>query len=706
MAGKFLNRHRHDGTSPLPLGMDYSPAPSKWTGPDTLWPHDPRTGWSYCVMITSWTMAPDKTGDSHIASPIVFYRVQVGIQSPEGVSTMYRLLRRFSDFLKLHASLKKAFPKKSLPPAPPKNSMLWMKVNDTYLEERRVSLLDWLSKLLSDIEISRSPQIAAFFELEASARAAMGMIKEARLSSPVFSDPRFLTVASSATSVTSETEQGSDTSYDIYVSELSRGTAKGTECEIDELDESTGVGQQELCHSDLHAVGVPMEEKMPDLHENFSLGQKLQNFSPIVGEGGSSHERRHSSESIVSEVSSARGSDFSFAATNDGHSENSQWDSVESSRIQSLISVNPEILKGVQATLPMDQRGNVRRLLANLNRRMIMAKADMEDLTTRLNQESIVKEFLAAKVRDLEGELDSSRRKSKDMLQQALSMEQDTINNLQWELEEVRSSLSTADARACQQEARIYAEDKLKSVEAERDQANMEIVELRNKLQKMQKEKESTELKMKNDLKLLTREIKMLRKSQPELKEELEMALKDKTKLEVLIQSETQKQEKRRLERTHFLQEVASLRKRLQECSIEFLAKQDDKSTVKNAAVRDVMDFLVTSDNRIGLLVAEAQLLLEDKDEDKLIYQSYGREASPNGVVHSTGSLKVQDEELLSERAFRKLLSEIFMDNVQLYKAVNSMTLNAAVMDDKQDGSAQQDVTPTKKSISMLNRFL
>jgi len=23
-------KHRHDGTSPLPLGMDWSPAPRKW----------------------------------------------------------------------------------------------------------------------------------------------------------------------------------------------------------------------------------------------------------------------------------------------------------------------------------------------------------------------------------------------------------------------------------------------------------------------------------------------------------------------------------------------------------------------------------------------------------------------------------------------------------------------------------------------------
>ncbi|KAI5084426.1 hypothetical protein GOP47_0000595 [Adiantum capillus-veneris] len=715
MAGKSFTRHRHDGTSPLPLGMDYSPAPSRWTGPNTSWPHDPRTGWSYCVMIPSWTMLSDaKTGDTHLASPIVFYRVQVGIQSPQGVSTLRKVLRRFSDFLKLHASLKKAFPKKSLPLAPPKNSMLWMKANDTYLEERRLSLVDWLSKLFADIEISRSAPVAAFFELEASARAAMAMIKEAQLSTPLFSDPRFMTGASSGTSVTSETEQGSDASCDLYVPEILSGTSKaGVDFEIDDLEESTGTGQQELLNRELDAIESDIKVNASDLQENFSFkdakltfGQKLRPVSSVVEEGRSGHERKLSIESIASEMSSARGSDISFAATGDGHSENSQWDILENSRSQNLNSFDAEMLKGVQAALPMDQRGNVRRLLANLNRRMINARADMEDLTTRLTQESIVKEFLSAKVRDLEGELDSTRRKSKETLHQALSMEQDNINNLQWELAEARASLVNADEQTRQQqEARALAEEKLKVVEMERDKANLEILELKSKLQNLHKEKEGAEIKTRNEMKILAREIKTLRKSQPELKEDLEVALKDKAKLEVLIQNETQKQEKRRAERTKFLHEVASLRKRLQECSIEFLAKQDDKTTVKNAVVRDVMDFLMTSDNRIGLLAAEVQLLAEEKDEDKAIYQSFGREGLPNGVLSSNSNSKVQDDELQSERAFRKLLSEIFMDNVQLYKVVNSMTLNAAVMDAKPDSSGQ-DVTPTKKNISMLSRFL
>lgn len=79
----------------------------------------------------------------------------------------------------------------------------------------------------------------------------------------------------------------------------------------------------------------------------------------------------------------------------------------------------------------------------------------------------------------------------------------------------------------------MLLEEKLKVAEMEKEQANNEILELREKLLSLQKEKERAELKTRNEMKTLAREIKTLRKSQPELKEDLEMALKDKAKLEV-----------------------------------------------------------------------------------------------------------------------------------------------------------------------------
>ncbi|KZV22600.1 hypothetical protein F511_02617 [Dorcoceras hygrometricum] len=111
-----LPQHRHDGTSPLPLGMDWSPPPRVWDGPRTVWPHDFHTGWSYCATIPSWTMLPEPGG----SESVVFYRVQVGLQSPEGFTTTRGVLRRFRDFLKLASALKRSFRNKKIPMAPSK----------------------------------------------------------------------------------------------------------------------------------------------------------------------------------------------------------------------------------------------------------------------------------------------------------------------------------------------------------------------------------------------------------------------------------------------------------------------------------------------------------------------------------------------------------------------------------------------------------
>ncbi|EPS67729.1 hypothetical protein M569_07049, partial [Genlisea aurea] len=157
-------KSRHDGTSPLPLGMDWSPPPLNWDGPKTVWPHDFHSGWSYCATIPSWSILFGPGG----SKPVVFYRVQVGLQSPQGVTTTHETPRRFSDFLKLSSELKQSFRHKKLPPAPQKSYMR-MK-NGLHIEERRSALEEWIFKLLSDIDLSRSAAVACFLELEAAAR--------------------------------------------------------------------------------------------------------------------------------------------------------------------------------------------------------------------------------------------------------------------------------------------------------------------------------------------------------------------------------------------------------------------------------------------------------------------------------------------------------------------------------------------------------
>lgn len=56
---------------------------------------------------------------------------------------------------------------------------------------------------------------------------------------------------------------------------------------------------------------------------------------------------------------------------------------------------------------------------------------------------------------------------------------------------------------------------------------------------------------------------------------------------------------------TKFLHECGILRGRLQECSLNFLVEEEDELTLDTSSPSDAIDLLITSDNRIGLLLAE-----------------------------------------------------------------------------------------------------
>ncbi|KAK1434044.1 hypothetical protein QVD17_10962 [Tagetes erecta] len=196
--------HRHDGTSPLPLGMDWCLPPRVWEGRNSVWPHDSDKKWSYCVTVPSWTSIQSASG-----SDTVFFRVQVGIQSPEGITTTREVLRRFNEFLKLYSELKKEFPKKNLPPTPPKR--LTKMRSKTLLEERRCALEVWMEKLLTDINVSRTALVAIFLELEAAARQSFSELnlQQESAANPVPAD-QFPSIATSligsSSSVTSDVD--------------------------------------------------------------------------------------------------------------------------------------------------------------------------------------------------------------------------------------------------------------------------------------------------------------------------------------------------------------------------------------------------------------------------------------------------------------------------------------------------------------------
>jgi len=76
------------------------------------------------------------------------------------------------------------------------------------------------------------------------------------------------------------------------------------------------------------------------------------------------------------------------------------------------------------------------------------------------------------------------------------------------------------------------------------------------------------------------------------------------TLIQRILQKEKQRMENSHNANTKLLHECAILQKRLRECSVNFLVEEEDKLNI-DTSPSDALDLLATSDNRIGLLLAE-----------------------------------------------------------------------------------------------------
>ncbi|KAJ4849997.1 hypothetical protein Tsubulata_016232 [Turnera subulata] len=673
-------KHRHDGTSPLPLGMDWSPPPRKWSGRDTVWPHDPRTGWSYCVTIPSWVVLP-KSRDS---DPVVFYRVQVGLQSPEGTTTLRGILRRFNDFLKLYSDLKKAFPKKNLPPAPPKG-LLRMK-SRALLEERRCLLEEWLTKLLSDIDLSRSVAVASFLELEAAARSSFQDTSQDSSGASPASDtatsslqmPPNLNLSHFTGSSSLTSEYGSDTAYetsDIGTPRLVRDESLETSLEDLTLDEDLTSPIEKLVKYGMSNIdeGLFMGQTILEQLEGFPRhkphARHINNALLKDGYNGNvskaslladhgmelfsepesgklvGHVRKLSGESVGSDGSSLRGSEVSNSGM-PNLSGNGSLDLPRGTDGSSLEILGNTILHfsdDAQIILPLDQRHKMNRVLLTMQRRLVTAKTDMEDLIARLHQEIAVKDYLSTKVKDLEVELHSTKEKNKENLQQAILIERERLTQMQWDMEEMRrKSLEMELKLKSKEDERSSTGSEVGSTNPERDTALEELDATRKQLEDLSKRYEELEAKSKADIKFLAKEFKSLKNAHAQLKQELSQSLEEKIEVEKLLQKERELTECEKNGWKKLLHDCSTLHNRLQASNLSLSGEDDDKFIVA-----DSLDKLTTSDDQIGALLAEAQPLFDDKG------------AACNMDISTV------DGEL------RKTLAKVLTDNAKLRKQLN-----------------------------------
>lgn len=639
-------RHRHDGASPLPLGLDWSPPPLKWDGPQSVWPHDPHTGWRYCVTIPSWVVLPKSRG----SDPVVFYRVQVGIQSPEGVTTTRAILRRFNDFLKLFNELKKEFPRKNLPAAPPKR-LLRFKTR-TNFEERRHSLDDWMEKLLSDIDISRSVQVATFLELEAAARSSFSHesqhILETSSSASGLAMPYQFQANPDSSSVASD--YGDDTFY-----ENSERDDDSSEAGLDNLMAET-------------------------TNYDIAVENKIERLSRLK-----MHTERLSAESIGSDLSSVRGSEISNFGVP------TSIDEISNLQFRSDLVV----------ALPSDERHKMNRVLDTMRQRLATAKTDMEDLIARLNQELAVRQYLTTKVKDLEVELETTKQNCKESLQQAILSERERFTQMQWDTEEFRRKCFEMELKLkSEQDERLKVESTNESVVQENDMLLQELDDVREQLENMKKRHEEIEAKSKADLKVLVKEVKSLRISQSDLKQDLSRLMKEKIEVERILQKEKQRREEANTANAKLLHECGILRDRLEECSVTFaIDEEEDRLTMDASSPSDAIDMLTTSDNRIGLLLAEAQLLAQD------VENALGSSDRNSENINVTVTRTTDDE-------VRRMLTDILVDNARLRKQMNSVigcALNKHSKSEEDDEeeeeeNEEEEVVPIRKTV--LSRLL
>ncbi|CAJ2643577.1 unnamed protein product [Trifolium pratense] len=712
-------KHRHDGTSPLPLGMDWSPAPRKWNGRDTEWPHNHRTGWSYCVIIPSWVFVPK----SRNSDPIVFYRLQVGIQSPEGITNIHGVLRRFNDFLNLYVDLKKEFPRKNIPPAPPKG-LLRLK-SRALLEERRRSLEEWVTKLLSDIDISRCAPVASFLELETAARSSFqdasqqNSVKDPDSNNRDYSEQSplhsSLSLAAGSSSVASD--YGSDTPYDASEVGTPRiGRDDNSEVGTDDLtlDEDTTNPIEKLVKYGISNIdeglfmgqtileqleGLP-RHKVNTRHVNNVTGKDRSNGNSydssllanntleLFSEPGHAkvfgHIRKLSNDSVASDGSSVRGSDMS----NFGIPNSSSNGSVD---LPGYASVSRETdivghtkLKSTgdaQLVLPLDQRNKLNRILSTMQRRLVTAKTDMEDLIVRLNQEIAAKDFLTTKVKDLEVELETTKQKNKENLQQAILIERERFTQMQWDMEELRrKSLEMEMKLKSESDGNVGQNLTKESIVQQNDVLLQDLDAAREQLDVMSKQYGELEAKSKADIKVLVKEVKSLRSSRTELKKELNESIKEKCEAEKLLLHEREKRELAETAWRKQLEKCGVLFKQLQDCNLNLPYEDDDRTLLHPSSLNDAFNQLKTSDDQIDILLAEVENLEED-------YRS-----AASDVDKTNNDIK---DGVVCGDEVRKIIADLFIDNVRLRKQTNRVARHALKLDSTTsvDSPSNENVT-------------
>ena len=180
-----------------------APAPAPGPGPAPApapAPRGPGGGWRYAVAVPGWEVREPAAASGD--SGVVVFRVDVRVRAPPasppagvdggeaggagaprapaaGPAVAHTVLRRFSDFRRLHTVLEGLFPAEmEARPPPPKRAMLGGRARDEALERRRAQLEAWLRSLTALGAVAGSEPMLQFLQLDALAQDAQHLSGE------------------------------------------------------------------------------------------------------------------------------------------------------------------------------------------------------------------------------------------------------------------------------------------------------------------------------------------------------------------------------------------------------------------------------------------------------------------------------------------------------------------------------------------------
>lgn len=175
--------------------------------------------------------------------------------------------------------------------------------------------------------------------------------------------------------------------------------------------------------------------------------------------------------------------------------------------------------------------------------------------------------IISFQVKDLEVELETTKQKSKENLEQAILIERERVTQMQWDMEELRRRSMELELKLNSQQVvylsidldvvinvklekfhndgnlfqdqRPDAQPSISSANQQTDNLCQELDSAKQQFEDLLKRHQELDVKSKADIRVLVKEVKSLRSSHAELTLQLKQSLREKSEIEVYLCSST-----------------------------------------------------------------------------------------------------------------------------------------------------------------------